>query len=220
MNTLSLNLWLLTHWAFLTTECKYKSGREITDNNNRHRLCPCADKSSDKHLYLDRCRVSVYNPGKEFALISHYIPWIWGNIPAQVWSATLPAKFFINQIKQSRTYGTILWPPISILQRAVIAALMPQSPLSLMSGTMPACDAGTTWVKATLEGCDTQSCFRQRPVTWPEANSPSGLLANSIQLTAHIINARGETLITYEINPWFKFKRTCRVRPRVQLQNG
>lgn len=52
MNTLSLNLWLLTHWAFLTTECKYKSGREITDNNNRHRLCPCADKSSDKHLYL------------------------------------------------------------------------------------------------------------------------------------------------------------------------
>lgn len=27
MKTLSLNLWLLTHWAFLTTECKYKSLR-------------------------------------------------------------------------------------------------------------------------------------------------------------------------------------------------
>lgn len=27
MKTLSLNLWLLTHWAFLTTECKCKSLR-------------------------------------------------------------------------------------------------------------------------------------------------------------------------------------------------
>lgn len=52
---------------------------------------------------MDRCCLSVYNPRKEFALIPHYIPLIWGNISAQVWSATLPAKCFINQIQQSQT---------------------------------------------------------------------------------------------------------------------
>lgn len=82
-----------------------------------------------------------------------------------------------------------------------MAALTPWSPLSLTSGTMPACDAGTMWMKATLEGCEAQSCFPQRPLTWPETYSPSGSLANPIRLTAHIINARGGTLITYEINP-------------------
>lgn len=34
-----------------------------------------------------------------------------------------------------------------------MAALTPRTPLSLTSGTMPTCDAGTMWGKATLEGC-------------------------------------------------------------------
>lgn len=173
-------------------------------------------KSSDKHLYLENgplprirlqsCkRICIDSSLYSMNMREYFSTSLICNFACHVFYKSNPA---VSDWCISISCHHHHPPSISILQRAVMAALTPWSPLSLMSDTMPACNAGTMWVKATLEGCDVQPCFHQRPVACPITNTPSGSLANSIGVTAHIMNARGETLITYEINPWFKFKRT------------